>query len=572
MEGICMAGTPPSKGKRPLRALSASDKIEAIQRVNDGESKASVARQIGVPESTLRGWCKNEDKLRYMSSRHSTPDTDKSSDGMMDTGIPEKRTKYDLNSVPVNYSQSNVTQYNGTIDMSDGQAMDRVGLDLSRLKDSTDRETKSGDGLVTDFSQFSKSSLELGKSISDLSKVNGDVTSGAPKESKLKNDSGAKISMSAISPLSNLNHLSGLSGLSQNHLGMSFNEIATNLSLIAQLNPSLNSLANSINSSAKMLRSIRSPKPGHSSGSSSGLNSTDKHKSDRKSHNHLETYSDKVRTRSSHSSYKEQPVDDALWYWFKKQQAMLNLANTSTSQLPFSHSISSSRSNKDPLTRTSSSMSNISPVIPPLDKNSWFWQYYKQFTGNLNLQDDKNKIPLKTDSYDNILYSHLTKEKMDDIQSQEQEREQEQELNVEDTRVDENVENKSEEVEETAFKERSSPGVTEKSEKDSSKNQVRVRAVLDNLLLLNNNNVSIKEPPILEENEKDSNTENEFSCEVSEALEHGEKFLKWLEACQEPSVTRMQVHQLKGLLNNIKANATRRNHDTNNKDRISRRK
>ncbi|XP_046401932.1 inner nuclear membrane protein Man1-like [Ischnura elegans] len=50
--------------KRQIRQLSVQDKLDAIQRVNDGESKASVARDIGVPESTLRGWCKSEDKLR----------------------------------------------------------------------------------------------------------------------------------------------------------------------------------------------------------------------------------------------------------------------------------------------------------------------------------------------------------------------------------------------------------------------------------------------------------------------------------------------------------------------------
>lgn len=35
----------------------------AIRRVHDGESKAAVARDIGVPESTLRGWCKSEHKI-----------------------------------------------------------------------------------------------------------------------------------------------------------------------------------------------------------------------------------------------------------------------------------------------------------------------------------------------------------------------------------------------------------------------------------------------------------------------------------------------------------------------------
>jgi len=50
-------------GKRPLRALTPQEKIDAINRVHNGESKAAVARDIGVPESTLRGWCKAEDKI-----------------------------------------------------------------------------------------------------------------------------------------------------------------------------------------------------------------------------------------------------------------------------------------------------------------------------------------------------------------------------------------------------------------------------------------------------------------------------------------------------------------------------
>ncbi|XP_039968758.1 protein distal antenna-related [Bactrocera tryoni] len=56
-------------GKRPLRNLTPNDKIRAIQRIHQGETKASVSRDIGVPESTLRGWCKNEHKLRFMCSQ-----------------------------------------------------------------------------------------------------------------------------------------------------------------------------------------------------------------------------------------------------------------------------------------------------------------------------------------------------------------------------------------------------------------------------------------------------------------------------------------------------------------------
>jgi hypothetical protein len=40
---------------------------------------------------------------------------------------------------------------------------------------------------------------------------------------------------------------------------------------------------------------------------------------------------------------------------------------------------------------------------------------------------------------------------------------------------------------------------------------------------------------------------------ADEAIAHGEKFLKWLEDCNDPSVTRFKVLQLKQLLGNLKA-------------------
>lgn len=51
-------------GKGEKRVISQEEKLRAIQRVHNGESKASVARDIGVPESTLRGWCKGEEKIK----------------------------------------------------------------------------------------------------------------------------------------------------------------------------------------------------------------------------------------------------------------------------------------------------------------------------------------------------------------------------------------------------------------------------------------------------------------------------------------------------------------------------
>ncbi|KAH8363361.1 hypothetical protein KR084_009069 [Drosophila pseudotakahashii] len=78
-----------TRGKRPLRNLTPNDKVRAIQRIHNGETKASVSRDIGVPESTLRGWCKNEQKLRFMC-RQLGPDH-----LGLDTP-PEKRAKFEL--------------------------------------------------------------------------------------------------------------------------------------------------------------------------------------------------------------------------------------------------------------------------------------------------------------------------------------------------------------------------------------------------------------------------------------------------------------------------------------------
>lgn len=505
-----------------------------------------------------------------MSSRHSTPETDKSSDGMTENIMPEKRAKYDIPSSVLNYSHnSNLGQNQypeSCTDLSVQTSGDENGLDLSRVK-KDDSDLKPAELIHPDFSSYTRSTLDLTKNLAELNKFNNDLmTNSMPKDNKQKMDVGANMSISATSPLTGLNHLSGLSGLGQSHLGLSFNEIATNLSLIAQLNPSLSALTNSINTSAKALRSIRSPKPGHNS-TSTGLGSGEKHKSSSKSHHHSDPYGEKSRTsRSSHASYKDTPMDDTLWYWFKKQQAMLNLANNPTTPNPLNmqHTVPSSRSNKEQYpSHAPKPLATLPQVIPPLDslnKNSWFWQYYKQFTGNLGLPDSKMPAdlgaPLRAESYENILYSHLTKEKM--------------EAPIEETAHVHQAEEKPEEIIPEPCV---TPPIKDQVEKESCKNNTKVRAVLDNLLFNNNNNdISLKQSPELEDGEKDSNAENEFGCEVNEALEHGEKFLKWLEACQEPSVTRMQVHQLKGLLNNIKANAERRNQNGHVKDRVSRRK
>lgn len=210
-----------TKGKRPLRSLTPRDKIHAIQRIHDGESKASVARDIGVPESTLRGWCKNEDKLRFMS-RQSTTDklcADALSDkldvsgGLL--GPPEKRQRLEPNALPLNFS--NKLKF-------DELAFKRSplnGLDYSTGKN---------------LSEMSYNGLP----VPDYVAFNGGVNKAKVFGADINRPSAATDpSLNAISPLSSLTHLSGLTGLSQSPLAISFNELTTNLNLLAQLNPGL---------------------------------------------------------------------------------------------------------------------------------------------------------------------------------------------------------------------------------------------------------------------------------------------------------------------------------------------
>uniref|UniRef100_A0A8B9QNW7 Tigger transposable element derived 5 n=1 Tax=Anas platyrhynchos TaxID=8839 RepID=A0A8B9QNW7_ANAPL len=55
----------PKKEMALRRAYSIKDKLRAIERVKKGERQAAVCRAFGVPGGTLRGWLKDEGKLRW---------------------------------------------------------------------------------------------------------------------------------------------------------------------------------------------------------------------------------------------------------------------------------------------------------------------------------------------------------------------------------------------------------------------------------------------------------------------------------------------------------------------------
>lgn len=457
-----------NKGKRPLRHLTASDKIDAIQRIHDGESKASVARDIGVPESTLRGWCKNEEKLRSMS-RQSQPGMDSklgldkltekmagdaiaaaAASGLL--GSAQKRQKLDT-SLPLNFGSNGVNGKLKYEDFANGRSS-LGGLDFDK-------------GMGMNFNGLNHSDYGHYKSPSDFSSpksvANGYKGYGADF-SKPNDPTKADLSMAAISPLSSLTHLSGLA---QGPLALSFNEIASNLSLLAHFN---NSNLNAMSGMSALNNSLGSPL-GNSGGSSSSLRnvrpkpmsslsprSSDTDKSQgltvknlaklQQKNGSADPYEDKAKKAPSAASGRDPQIDDPLWYWIKSQQAMMGGLNNMYSSVPTSSPSRMSPMNGNTSSRTfnssaiPTSTSSPPPGIPQTSstphtsstpglsddaKNSaLLWQLYKTFGGSLlnhagassseaNGDASKNAANEngsdKPSIYDNILYSQLTKQR-----------------------------------------------------------------------------------------------------------------------------------------------------------------
>lgn len=422
-----------TKGKKGNHHLTASEKVVAIQRIHEGESKASVARDIGVPESTLRGWCKNEEKLRSMSLQAKQPldsklgIVDKLTEKMTGDAIaaaavsgllrgpPEKRQKMDT-SLPLSFgpngTKSKYNDYSGGRNSMGGLDFNDKGLSGLNFN-----------GLNhNDFGAYKSNGLEYnGKS------NGGGNYKGAADFSKLSDHTKTDLSMAAINPLSSLSHLSGLA---QSPLTLNFNEIASNLSLLAQLNNSnLNAMSgmaalnnnslngannnnNNHNSNNNNLRNVR-PKPMSSLSPRTNNNDLDKSqgltvKNLAKLQQNGTDLSSSIdlleKSRKTASLSRDGPNEEQLWYWLKQQQAMLGLNNiysgmpgTSSPQRasPVGRSPSGNRRNNSitnqssglvpnsastpPLTSTTPHTSSATPGLDDTKNPLWMWQWYKTF-------------------------------------------------------------------------------------------------------------------------------------------------------------------------------------------------
>ncbi|XP_076637659.1 protein distal antenna [Colletes latitarsis] len=446
-----MRGESARPGKRPLRALSASEKMDAIQRVHEGESKASVARDIGVPESTLRGWCKSEQKIRGMARNSSTPDSEAHS--------------------PASSSGANVTGAGNLAGGSANLSSEDEGPCAKKAKiDQQTSVTGAGTSFVGDICTDSD-----GKQDSKQPKIDyvGLMTSMAgmrPENSSLLLQqlgllSGATgtLAKNLLSMSPALSHGSAV-GLVEN--GLQYTKSSTG-------NPCLSNAVNSLNGASNKRHSISAIAPAQMDSvvaksctrknlpPAAEAPSTPVPASPRKTNeNNSIQRSSKPKKDGNVSGVggnSNKKVDEALWLWLTQQQQLLGQQSAS-----------------------------FNPSINQQD-GSWFWKWYKQCS-----------FPLITPTPTQLTPSPVAK-----------------------------------------------------------KSPSKARAMLDNVLCNNNNNnnENVKRSLNMEmaEDEDVETPSGDVPTSTEEAIEHGEKFFKWLDKCSDPAVTRLQIIQFKYLLDNLKA-------------------
>lgn len=471
-------------GKRPIRSLNPQEKLEAIQRVHKGESKASVARDIGVPESTLRGWCKNEDKISYLSQQ-SSPEADESTSGMEPK---EKRIKLEETLQPYNLSKKS----NGVGTISPNSDFTKTDFD--------DVKPLNLNVKTENYKMNSAAVAERNKA--ELARLTVDLKLNQP-ETFLPNNNTTNLDMALMAQWQAL--------------------------LLQQ----------------KAFKSASADASSHASCSAQNF-----------SQSRLENGHKHKSHKSSKMTDKQSVVDDPLWSWFKTRSMLEIMQNqngllsgtpvvntTNPSNFSIMRYIATTRANNNNLPSTtyvtstpSSTTSNVtsaystttpnastsvpdvtstSNIYSDVHNNFKFWQWYKNGEDLYGLQHSQ---PLQEKP---ILYQQLTKSK--------------------ENGNNENILNENEAIEQN------------KTPKEG-------RNLLDDLLRINNNNNVTT----------GQNDVKEDILSLNEALMHGEKFVKYLECCQAPTVTQMQIHQLKYLLNNIRNGLDRKNGEMQHKSKVKR--
>ena len=487
-----MRGESARPGKRPLRALSASEKMDAIQRVHEGESKASVARDIGVPESTLRGWCKSEHKIRGMARNSSTPDSEAHS--------------------PASSSGANVAAGNMAGGSANLSSEDEGGPCVKKSK--MDQQTPVSSASTSFVNDVCADSDNAGKSdnkpkidyvglMTTMANMRPENSSLLLQQLGLLSGATGNLAKSLLSMSSSLPHGSAV-GLVENGLQYTKSNVVGN-NVVAACVANANSLISGGNSSSNNKRhtisaiaptqmdsvvakscSTRKSLPPAAEAPSTPVPASPRKTNGENSSGMQRSTAGKSKkdgsgtgagagtgTGTTCAGIGNKKIDEALWMWLTQQQQMLGQQSAS-----------------------------FNPSINQQD-GSWFWQWYKQYSFPLIPQTPQT------------------------------------------------------------------PPVPPAPSPVAKKSPSRARAMLDNVLCnnnnnnTNNNNENVKRCLNMDDESAEDHAESNGSgggacggdvpSSTEEAIEHGEKFLQWLDKCSEPAVTRLQIIQFKYLLDNLKA-------------------
>lgn len=112
----------PSCRMRQYGHITIEQKLAAIKRIKAGETKASVSRSIDVPESTLRGWCKNVERIQLAA------DGTKSSKSPINA-VRNDRPKYNYK---VKQNLMSSRRPNRPHEVKDIRDRDMIALDLTK--------------------------------------------------------------------------------------------------------------------------------------------------------------------------------------------------------------------------------------------------------------------------------------------------------------------------------------------------------------------------------------------------------------------------------------------------------
>ncbi|XP_051166733.1 protein distal antenna [Leptopilina boulardi] len=491
-------------GKRPLRALSAAEKMEAIQRVHDGESKASVARDIGVPESTLRGWCKSEHKIRGMARNSSTPDSEAhspaSSSGAVnitnsnsqigggtshsseDEGPIQKRikTEHQLSALDATITDNGDAStkidqkkfdYLGLMSMAAaGMRSDSSALLLQHLgmmsQSAKNYMMSTGltptVGLVENGLQYTKTATPT-----TTNNKRHSICAIAPTQldSMVKSVSRKSLPPAAEAPATHVPASPNVQLTNPLHLSqvpMSNHQLST--TMVNQLSNSMtsqltNQLANPMTSQLANSMSTQLSNQLISQLSNQINNQLPKHINNEKKTNN-----------NNNNEINAKKMDEALWLWLTQQQQIIGQQST--------------------------------PFNPASQEGSWFWTWYKHY--GVVPPTSLHPTPLTTNSTTTTTATTTTTPR--------------------------------------------GPTPVPQNNTLPRRSPTKAKAMLDSVLC-NNNNESVK---------KLFNYDDELENDVDvphtteEAIEHGEKFFKWLDKCSDPAVTRVQVFQFRMMLDKLK--------------------